>query len=354
MNQTVLRLVGSTLAGRPLGEPAADARLAAALEEHRVGAWLHRHGAGAGPGLAAMLRRSAAQAAALRAADDEVRFAVLAALSRAGLEPLPLKGTVVAPLLYEAPYLRPAHDLDVLVPTAAARAAAAETLAGLGFFPAGDRFAPTSHETAFTRGTAVPVELHAHITQPGRYATPLDGLLERAVPWAWRGLPLRRLGDEDLLAHWVVHAAHHKFRLPLVQWLDVVLLLRRGIDVAAAQQRCVAWGAAGAWFTAGVTLETWFGISAMVMKRGAPGPLRAAYLRRLPRSQASAYGPRPLAAWALTERMTWRFAASNLAVGVVQKFRQLRSRSMWRSMRLGWRGKSSTSAGRKGSPQASQ
>lgn len=355
MNEAVLHLVSRALDGRPLGSPAVDARLAAALEEHRVGAWLHRHGTGAGPALAAALRRSAAQAAALRAADDEVRYAVLRALAGAGLAPIPLKGSVVGPWLYAAAYTRPAHDLDVLVPGAAARAAAAEVLAGLGFAPASDRLSPASHETAYVRGDDLPVELHAHITQAGRYATPLAELLERTVPWAWRGLRLRRLGDEDLLAHWIVHAAHHKFRLPLIQWLDVVLLLRRGLDVAAARARCADWGAAGAWYAAGATLDDWFGMPDLrEAGRPALARWRAAYLRRLPLSEGAAYGPRPLAAWSLAERMTWRFAARYLALSVVQKLRQFRSRSTWRSIRLVWRGESSVSAGRKGSPHASQ
>lgn len=354
MNETVLGLVVRALEGRPLGEPVCDARLEAGLEAHRVGAWLHRHGYGAGAGLAATLRRSAVQAAALRAADDEVRFVVLQAFTRQGLDPLPLKGSVLGPLCYAAPYLRPAHDLDVLIRGAAARVVAAKTLTGLGFLPAAERFAPASHETAFVRGNDLPVEVHSHITQEGRYAARLDDLLARSIPWQWRGLSLRRLCDEDMLAHWVVHAAHHKFRLPLVQWLDVVLLLRAGVDLAAARARCAAWGAAGAWYTAGATLDAWFGIPDLLAGGKALAPWRAAYLRRLPRSEAPAFGPRPLAAWSLTERMTWRFAARYLAVGVVQKFRQLRSRSGWRSIRLGWSGKSSTSAGRKGSPQASQ
>lgn len=355
MNQAVLGLVTRALEGRPLGDQAVDARLTSALEAHRVGAWLHRHGQGAGSALTATLRRSAAQAAALRAADDQVRFTVLQALAGAGLAPIPLKGSVLGALLYDAPYTRPAHDLDVLVTGAAERALAAQTLVALGYSPVIDRFAPASHELAFVRGNDLPVELHAHITQPGRFATPLPELVDRAVPWRWRGLALRRLADEDLLAHWVVHAAHHKFRMPLVQWLDVVLLMRRGVDVAAAQRRCAAWGAGGAWYTAGVTLEAWFGMPELRRAtRTRPSPWRAAYLRRLPHSDANPYGPRPLAAWSLSDRMTWRFAARYLAGSVVQKLRQLRSRSLWRSKRLACTGESSTSAGRSGSPQASQ
>ena len=178
--------------------------------------------------------------------DDRVRFEVLRALCERGLTVIPLKGAVLGPWLYGQKGVRPSNDLDVLL--APGEDAAAEcVMAELGYVPAKRRQRPwhelRSHERAFWRGVDLPVELHRHVTQVPRFRLPVGDVLARTVPWHWEGLVLRRLDDADQFLTLIIHAVHHQFMVPLISWVDLMLLLERGVDLGVVEDRARQCGA---------------------------------------------------------------------------------------------------------------
>ncbi len=234
------------------------------VDMHRVAPWLFARRARTPlpDWLQPALAKRVAGMEALAMLDEFHRAEVLGALVNAGIGVIPLKGAVLGPWLYGRPALRPANDLDLLLfPEQLDKAAS--ILKKLGYEAAerkrGRWSEKVSHEHAFWRGSDLPVELHVHVTQPGRFRIGLDELFARAEPWSWKGLALRRLDLEDQLLTLIVHAAHHQFLVPLVSWLDIRLLLDRGPDMATIAQRAGKWRMSGALYLAGRILAGLFG-----------------------------------------------------------------------------------------------
>jgi hypothetical protein len=325
------------LAGRLLAPPF-DAGVAELVGVHRVGPWLHDSLAGSSgyehSAWAPVLRRMAAQSLAQTALDDRVRREVLGRLRAAGVPAAPLKGSVLGRLVYGAPHLRPSHDLDVWVAPGAWRWAEA-ALAGAGYLPAarglGRRIAAMSHEKAFWRGDDLPVELHRNLTQPGRFALAERAVGELCVAWHFDGVATRRLNDAALAAHAVVHAAHHKFAVPLICFVDLALLLRRA-PAAEVAALCRAWRAERALWMAGEALAAYLGEPALARAAARPPALARTALGRprLVSRRPGAVRARWLGFWLITRpRDRLRFAAAYAGRAVLdacaQSSRQLRS-----------------------------
>ena len=166
----------------------------------------------AGPWRAA--RRNAAiaalaQQAALRLALDR--------LAASGIDAVALKGVALAWRHYPEPALRPMRDLDLLVPEARAREAAA-TLAGAGFIPeaaepaslADEHQLPTQHH----QNLGVTIEVHHRLGDPPHrrgYRVPhlaAEALLLRAGTVDCGGAAVRCPDPQDLAAHLIVHALY--------------------------------------------------------------------------------------------------------------------------------------------------
>lgn len=239
------------------------------------------------------LRRHLLGSASLRA--------VLAALARAGVPALPLKGPVLAEALYDPPEERPFTDLDLLVRRADVPAALG-VLAALGYrhLPGGR---PLAHERAhaaaavFVREddpSSVPVDLHWELVAPAgvvrRFPVPVEEVWARSVPAPEWGPLARRLSREDLLLYLALHLALHH---PLGggRWRqDIVRLLHRFgavLDWAAVGERAERWG---------VRAAVAFALARVGAGPGArnppvppalrPGRLRAALIERLARRPA--------------------------------------------------------------------
>jgi hypothetical protein len=140
---------------------------------------------------------------------------VLAALAKAGLHTVALKGPILAERLYGDPALRIAHDLDVLVAPHDFDAAS-EVLQSLGL---GQPTGPTAryerdhtHNLTFTHRDLPPVELHFHLLVDFGVTVPAAGFLSRAVRYrAHDGTECGVLSAEDEAFHLCLHAAHHEF-----------------------------------------------------------------------------------------------------------------------------------------------
>jgi hypothetical protein len=155
--------------------------------------------------------------------DEVVR--VVAALDRAGAQPLVFKGAALAHTHYPEPWLRPRLDTDVLV-SPARRVQAVEALTALGYeqppFVSGQH---VMHQAPFVRwgpaGLEHVVDLHWRIANVESVARMLshDDLLARAVCVDAGGHVLRVPAPDDALLLALAHRVAHHADSPELLWL---------------------------------------------------------------------------------------------------------------------------------------
>jgi hypothetical protein len=174
---------------------------------------------------------------ALEARRARIYSAALERLSTlfAGEPFLLLKGADYARRLYARPEWRPMQDLDVLVPSARYAAACAR-LRAAGFAP---RFLQpvqrlASHHEQPWQQDGLLVEVHQHFIQSARHRIDYEGIWQRAVPVAGPTFRAARLSDVDALAYHALSMAIDEFRVRLVRYVDLWLMLRGGPALAAA------------------------------------------------------------------------------------------------------------------------
>jgi hypothetical protein len=138
---------------------------------------------------------------------------------RRGLEVLPLKGPLLAQILYGGPALRRSDDLDLLVRPQHFKQARA-LLLDLGFEP--DDPEDDYHQT-FQRGNTW-VELHFSIAPPSSPAMDLHGAWDRAQTILFRGQRARSFAKPDLLIYLTLHGVKHEFAR-LIWVLDFATVL---------------------------------------------------------------------------------------------------------------------------------
>jgi hypothetical protein len=132
------------------------------------------------------------------------------------IEVMPLKGPVLAELLYGNVWARPSDDLDLLVrPEEFARAEA--LLLALGFAPTGE--ADTYHRDFERNG--IFVELHFGIASPSALGFDLPGAWARSRSVQFRGAPVCFFAPIDLILYLSLHGLKHRFA-KLIWVLDVV------------------------------------------------------------------------------------------------------------------------------------
>jgi hypothetical protein len=162
----------------------------------------------------------------LSLADELAR--VLGTFEEAGIEPIPVKGIVLAERVYGGLSLRPAADLDVLVHPRRVESARA-LLPSIGYVQSdAPDFATAHHPFHDTyyggkNSGAVCFELHTALWDPHFFGPP-DGLWKRAVPAEFRGVRTRFLSPEDALLHLAIHRSQSPLRLRFL--CDVAELLR--------------------------------------------------------------------------------------------------------------------------------
>lgn len=179
---------------------------------------------------------------------------ILDAAAAAGVAMLPLKGALLADVVYADAGARPMVDLDLAV-RARDLPAAEAALRPLGFrriFPADRRHSPPfAHDVALFDGRQV-LELHFRWLHELGEDTDVEPLFARAIE-------VETLGRRRLVPAWdnhlaiiAAHAASHCFAQPL--WLvDLALLVERAGGFGDAGQRARAFGVERAFATA-VTL----------------------------------------------------------------------------------------------------
>jgi len=167
--------------------------------------------------------------------DDFIRYAlasefwiralgeVLSVFDAAGIDACRLKGCAYFVDLYEDPAERPMGDLDILVrPEQFDEARRA--LETLGFSTRPDKefvFAPSHHALTFDRHP-ITVDLHRSMMQQGRSQIDIEGIWSRADTHDHRPAPL-----DEIVLH-LCHIIRSELMVPLVSFVDLALLLRRG------------------------------------------------------------------------------------------------------------------------------
>lgn len=211
-------------------------------------------------------------------------------LAAAGVPALLVKGAGLALTIYPDPASRPMSDVDLLVrPADALRACAA--LARGGLEPREVERRPVSNavhgEKLFlARSGALETLIEVHTSLDKVVPRPLDpaAILARAAPLPrLPGLFVPAPEDHALLV--ALHAAGHDFKHPAA-FLDLELLLRRGLDRGALVERARAYRLETVMFVMLTRLRDLGSpsIPADLVARFEPGPLRRALLGRAARS----------------------------------------------------------------------
>jgi Uncharacterised nucleotidyltransferase len=211
--------------------------------------------------------------------------AILSSLADGGVEAMPVKGTVLAEMLYDDLGLRPAADVDVLVRPADAPAARA-IVAGFGYVQGSEPTFTTLvhefHDPPYYLGSGpdqVCLELHRGLWATRFFPLGVEGLWERAIPAVVSGVDARVLSAEDTLLHLAIHRSRSALRL---RWVcDIAELVRRHGETLDWDDLLVRAQAAGAKTSLYVVLK----LSGELL--GAPPPpsvlsrLRPGRLKRL-------------------------------------------------------------------------
>jgi hypothetical protein len=163
-----------------------------------------------------------------------------------------LKGSDYAHRLYPSAALRPMQDVDVLVPIDRIDAVCDRlTAAGLvREVAAGVKRDPAYHERILVLGKIL-VEVHHSFVQRPRHRVDYEALWRRGVSIEVGGRSALRLDDVDALTYHALCMAMDEFRVRLVRYVDLGLLLRQrhGIAMAAAE-RAREWQTARALYGA--------------------------------------------------------------------------------------------------------
>ncbi len=158
---------------------------------------------------------------------QRLTLTVLDALSKQGIRPTLLKGYGLASRLYAQPLLRPASDVDVLVPPPEF-GVAQRALLGLGLqlqHNPGLADAHEEHHHEAYAGAPGLVELHHRLFVGfGRSGFDDQGIVSRRVEAHLNGREVYFLEPEDELMYLCIHAANHSF-LRLSWLLDVKCFL---------------------------------------------------------------------------------------------------------------------------------
>ena len=190
--------------------------------------------------------------------DNTARLAaageILDAAAAAGVAMLPLKGALLADVVYGDAGARPMVDLDLAV-RARDLPAAEAALRPLGFrriFPSDRRHSPPfAHDLALFDGRQV-LELHFRWLHEFGDRSDVEPLFARAIKVETLGRKRLVPAWDDHVAIIAAHAASHCFAQP--SWLvDLALLVERAGGFAGASERARAFGVERAFATA-VTL----------------------------------------------------------------------------------------------------
>jgi hypothetical protein len=179
---------------------------------------------------------------------------LLQEFSRHGIEVMPLKGPLMASLLYGSLSQRISDDLDLLVRPVDLPGAKA-LLIDLEFIPADQ---PDDYHHCFLRRSTL-VELHFAIAPPSNPSIDLLTAWTRARTVEFQSQKTRFFAPPDLLLYLVIHLVKHDFGR-LIWLLDTSLALKQlnGDDVKEVIAMAKHIGVEGAFLTTCALIESVF------------------------------------------------------------------------------------------------
>jgi len=235
-------------------------------------------------------RRERVEAAARHLVMSAELGRVLKAFERAAIATLPLKGPVLAALLYPDPAVRPCSDLDLLIrPEDVARSDA--LLHDLGYRRVADAHSfefDVAHDraTLYEGSSGVRVDLHWSLLSEPRYRWDERAatVWERVIQTSVGGQEAWSLCPEDLVVYLAAHLAVHHGVAGVLWQYDLFLLLERwraALDWTAVTARARRWRVRAAVYFALRTVEERFdaGVPASVLEELKPRGVRAAALK---------------------------------------------------------------------------
>ena len=156
----------------------------------------------------------------------------VAALERAGIPTLMLKGPLLAPLCCSRPAAWPIADLDVAVPKERL-AEAILVLEAAGWISSRINLnaLPASHTAVFRNARGHEFDLHWHILTETSGKPAEARFWERARPFDFDGVPIRKLDPALAIVHALVHGLRTNL-VPSVRWVaDALTLIQCSVDV---------------------------------------------------------------------------------------------------------------------------
>ena len=215
---------------------------------------------------------------------------LLKAFDRASIVTIPLKGPVLAELLYPDPAVRPCSDLDLLIrlPDVARTDA---LLRELGYRRVADAHSyafDVAHDraTLYEGPSGVRVDLHWSLLSEPRYAWDERAatVWERVIPTSVGGQDAWSLCPEDLLVYLAAHLAVNHGVAGLLWQYDLFLLVERwgaALDWTSVTGRARRWRVRSALYFALRTVEDLFdaGVPERFLAELEPRGVRAAALK---------------------------------------------------------------------------
>ena len=168
-------------------------------------------------------------------------------LRKAGIPLIVLKGGCLLSVLYPDFGIRPLGDVDLLI-----RKRDLDRV--LGLLRAEGWHLPPQDRIDFWRKNFYHVqirtpdafsaifEIHWDLEKEYRHDIQLEELWERSVIFQLEGEPFRRLSNEDLMLHLLIHLAHHFFRPKLIWVYDIRFLAEvASVDWSRVLARAERW-----------------------------------------------------------------------------------------------------------------
>lgn len=154
---------------------------------------------------------------------------MLTGLIEQGIKVIVLKGVLFAGILYGNPALRRMSDIDILVKPEDFEKVAAY-LVDSGYVRPSDVESVVResryHHGQFVKG-AVLIEVHFNLAQSRRFKIDIDNIWKRSIPARIDGVDVLRLSNEDIILHFCLHKAYHKFQIPLIWWTDFFEFIKK-------------------------------------------------------------------------------------------------------------------------------
>jgi hypothetical protein len=162
---------------------------------------------------------------------------LLAALSKANIPVIPLKGIYLAETLYEDGACRPMNDIDLLVPMEELEKAR-EAIETLGYETSSPSKPDSSFQSMHCTRTRAPIFLELHARKTPEHIW--EGLNDTHL----YNVPVKVPYPERQLVYLAQHVLKHKLRAPLKSYLDLALLVDKdaeNLDSKTLNRELNAW-----------------------------------------------------------------------------------------------------------------